>query len=70
MKYNYYTYDNVIGEEYYYFDFEELKNYLSLYLERLNDENEREGETYLYHLDTETDAFEICEVCNIQLSKI
>lgn len=70
MDYKYYTYDHITCESHYYFDFDDLKNYLDLYVVRLNEENIREGENYRYKLNHEEDAYEICEVVNIELVKL
>lgn len=70
MDYRYYTYDYITSEAHYYFDFDDLKNYLDLYLRRLNEENFRLGENYRYELNHEEDAYEICDAINIELVKL
>lgn len=64
MDYRYYTYDYITSEAHYYFGFDDLKNYLDLYLRRLNEEN------YRYELNHEEDAYEICDAINIELVKL
>lgn len=67
MKYQYCTFDNVTYEKIYHHDFDDLKMYLDVYKDRLNEENEKEN--YTYKLHNELDAFEVCEVCNIMIRK-
>lgn len=66
-KYIYTTFDNVNSEQNIHPSFADLKDYLSIFLERLNDENESLGENYVYECNDFEDAENICEVCNINL---
>lgn len=66
-KYIYTTYDNVNSEQNIHPSFAVLKDYLSIFLERLNEENESLGENYVYECNDFEDAENICEVCNINL---
>jgi hypothetical protein len=68
MNYKYRTHDdNITGEVYSYFDFEELATYLEIYCDKLNVENKQTTENYIYGCKTEEDAKKICEACNIDL---
>ena len=67
MKNNYYTYDYVREEEYYFCDFEELQTYIDVFCDRLNEENQRENESYRYECNSMEGVLEICEVSNIRL---
>ncbi|AKL93491.1 hypothetical protein AYP1020_p36 (plasmid) [Staphylococcus capitis subsp. capitis] len=67
MNYKYRTHDNITGEVYSYFDFEELAAYLEIYCDRNNVENEKIKEKHIYGCKTEEDAKMICEACNIDL---
>jgi hypothetical protein len=67
MNYKYRTHDNITGEVYSYFDFEELAAYLEIYCDKHSVTNEQTKENHIYECNTEEDAKMICENCNINL---
>lgn len=63
----YITYDNVTEEKKVHYNFQELKDYLNIFKERLNSENYSLNETKRYQCRTLIDVFELCEVANIDI---
>lgn len=63
----YITYDNVTEEKKEHYNFQELKDYLNIFKERLNSENKQLNEIKYYQCRTLIDVFEICEVANIDI---
>ncbi|WP_281512327.1 hypothetical protein [Mammaliicoccus vitulinus] len=63
----YITFDNINGEKIEHYCFDDLKDYLNIFKNRLNIENEQLNEMKNYKLHTLVDVFEICEVANIDI---
>lgn len=65
--YFYKTFDKVNFKNEIHANFADLKAYLDIFVERLNDENMALNEPYKYQCNNLEQAKYICEVCNIEL---
>jgi len=63
----YHVFDNVEEQNNVFTEWEDVINYAKLWCERLNEENQREHEPYVYNVSDTNGIKEIFEVCNISL---